>query len=126
MTNIRSTGKRFLPIAFLLILVCGLTIFCFGQKPVVKFGKEINAGNLTTSEKKKDTPIQWMEVNTPPETWTLKKNGELVCTGHPIGVMRSEKEYENFILHVEWMHMEPGGNSGIFVWSSARPDEESR
>ena len=126
MTNIRSTGKRFLPIAFPLILVCGLTVFCFGQKPVVKFGKEIYAGNITKSEKKKDTPIQWMEVNTPPETWTLKKNGELVCTGHPIGVMRSEKEYENFILHVEWMHMEPGGNSGIFVWSSARPDEESR
>lgn len=31
--------------------------------------------------------------------------------------MRSEKQYENFILHIEWRHMEAGGNSGVFVWS---------
>ena len=22
--------------------------------------------------------------------------------------MRSEKEYENVVLHIEWMHLEPG------------------
>jgi hypothetical protein len=97
----------------------------FGQKPIMKFGKEINATNLTSAEKKKDMPIQWVQVNTPPEIWTLK-DGELACAGRPIGVMRSEKQYENFIMHVEWKHMEPGGNSGVFVWSSARPDEQSR
>ena len=47
----------------------------------------------------------------------------LICSGNPIGVMRSEKQYENFILHIEWMHMEPGGNSGTFVWSNATPPE---
>ena len=40
--------------------------------------------------------------------------------------MRSEKQYENFILQVDWMHMEPGGNSGVFAWSEAKPDEKSR
>jgi hypothetical protein len=40
--------------------------------------------------------------------------------------MRSEREYENFVLHIEWMHMEPGGNSGVFIWSSANPDPKSR
>jgi hypothetical protein len=40
--------------------------------------------------------------------------------------MRSEKQYENFIMHVEWRHMEKGGNSGVFVWSKAEPDAESR
>jgi hypothetical protein len=64
----------------------------------------------------------WVNVNTAPDTWRVE-NGELVCTGHPIGVMRSAKQYENFILHIEWMHTEPGGNSGVFVWSSARPRE---
>jgi hypothetical protein len=34
--------------------------------------------------------------------------------------------YENFILHIEWMHTEPGGNSGVFVWSGARPGEKNR
>ena len=40
--------------------------------------------------------------------------------------MRSEKQYENFILHIEWMHLEAGGNSGMFVWSRAIPPEKSR
>ena len=67
----------------------------------------------------------WVNVNTAPDTWKVK-DGLLVCSGHPIGVMRSEKQYENFVMHVEWMHMEPGGNSGVFIWSSARPNEKSR
>jgi hypothetical protein len=67
----------------------------------------------------------WVNVNTEPDTWRVK-DGMLVCSGHPIGVMRSERQYENFVLHVEWMHMEAGGNSGVFVWSSARPNPESR
>lgn len=67
----------------------------------------------------------WVNVNTEADTWSVQ-NGMLVCSGKPIGVMRSEKEYENFLLHVEWMHLEPGGNSGVFVWSSAVPDSKSR
>jgi len=62
----------------------------------------------------------WVDVNTSPETWTVK-DGLLVCSGLPIGVMRSERQYENFILHIEWRHMKPGGNSGIFVWSEGKP-----
>ncbi len=67
----------------------------------------------------------WINVNTAKDTWSVR-NGELICSGHPIGVMRSAKQYENFVLHVEWMHTEPGGNSGVFVWSSARPNPTSR
>ena len=35
--------------------------------------------------------------------------------------MRSEKQYENFILVIEWRHMKAGGNSGVFLWSDAKP-----
>ena len=62
----------------------------------------------------------WVDVNTSPETWSVK-DGLLVCTGQPIGVMRSDRQYENFILQIEWRHMEPGGNSGIFLWCDAVP-----
>jgi Domain of Unknown Function (DUF1080) len=62
----------------------------------------------------------WVNVNTAPDTWHVR-GGMIICSGHPNGVMRTEKEYENYILHVEWMHMEPGGNSGVFAWSSANP-----
>ena len=44
----------------------------------------------------------------------------LVCSGHPTGVLRSERQYENFVLHVEWMHTEPGGNSGMFLWTTSK------
>lgn len=64
----------------------------------------------------------WVDVNTSPETWRVE-DGLLKCTGLPIGVMRSEKQYENFILHVEWRHMEPGGNSGVFLWSEGTVPE---
>lgn len=67
----------------------------------------------------------WVNINTAPDTWQFR-DGLLVCSGKPIGVLCSEKQYENFVLHIEWMHMEPGGNSGVFVWSSGRPDPESR
>lgn len=63
----------------------------------------------------------WIDVNTSPETWSVNDEGLLVCTGHPVGVMRSDRMYENFILIVEWRHMEAGGNSGVFLWSDARP-----
>lgn len=64
----------------------------------------------------------WVDVNTSKDTWTVR-DGLLVCTGHPIGVMRTEKQYENFLLHVEWRHMEPGGNSGVFAWSEGTVPE---
>ena len=65
----------------------------------------------------------WVDVNTTPETWKVK-DGILICSGLPIGVMRTDRQYENFILEVEWRHMEAGGNSGMFIWSEGTPFED--
>ena len=65
----------------------------------------------------------WVDVNTSADTWVVKE-GLLVCKGQPIGVMRSEKQYENFVLHIEWRHMEAGGNSGVFLWSEGTTPKE--
>ncbi len=67
----------------------------------------------------------WRDVNTSPETWSVS-DGMLICSGQPIGVMRTEKQYENFILQIEWRHMEAGGNSGVFLWCDANPDARNR
>ncbi len=64
----------------------------------------------------------WVNVNTAEDTWSVR-DGLLICSGHPIGVMRSEKQFENFLLHIEWRHMEAGGNSGVFVWSEGTVPE---
>ena len=56
-------------------------------------------------------------VNLDPETWTWK-DGVGYCTGQPVGVIRSQKQYTNFELVAQWRHMKSAGNSGIFVWAS--------
>lgn len=52
----------------------------------------------------------------PKGTWIVK-DGVLVCTGQPIGYIRTEKTYENFELEVEWrFDPEKGaGNSGVLL-----------
>lgn len=58
----------------------------------------------------------WVLVNTPAETW--KYDGDLlVCSGKPIGEIRTQKMYQNFVLELEWRHMVPKGNAGVFVWA---------
>jgi len=95
------------------------------QDYTLQFGTEVPLASALSLEEATAMPIRWVNVNTADDTWKVDGD-ELVSTGLPIGVMRSEKQYENFILHVEWMHLEPGGNSGVFVWSKAIPDEKSR
>jgi len=88
------------------------------------FGEETSSAEMLFGDSKQK-PMKWVNVNTEKSTWS--KNGdELICYGQPIGVIRSEKKYENFMLHVEWKHMEAGGNSGVFVWSNAIPGEKNR
>jgi hypothetical protein len=58
----------------------------------------------------------WVLVNTPADTWTVQ-DGMLICSGKPIGEIRTERMYQNFILEAEWRHMVPRGNAGIFVWA---------
>jgi hypothetical protein len=58
----------------------------------------------------------WVLVNTPPQTWSIQ-DGMLICSGKPIGEIRTERMYQNFELELEWRHMVPGGNAGIFVWA---------
>lgn len=97
-----------------------LAISSGAQEYVATFGTEIPWQEVLNGNSGKGSSVNWVQVNTNPETW--KVEGELLkCSGLPIGVVRSEKEYENFIMHIEWRHMEAGGNSGTFVWSQAIP-----
>jgi hypothetical protein len=63
------------------------------------------------------TEQDFVDVNGNPDTWTWQ-DGIIKCTGRPIGVIRSQKQYTNFELVAQWRHLRSGGNSGIFVWTS--------
>lgn len=59
----------------------------------------------------------WKNVNCAPETWTVSES-MIHCTGKPTGALRTTRQYENFILELEWRHLKPGGNAGVFIWAS--------
>ena len=59
----------------------------------------------------------WVNANCAPETWSVT-NGMIHCTGKPTGAIRTDRQYENFIMEAEWRHLSKGGNSGIFIWGT--------
>ena len=62
------------------------------------------------------TSRDFVDVNGADDTW--KWEGSLLhCTGIPVGVIRSRSRYTNFELVLQWRHLRPAGNSGVFVWS---------
>lgn len=104
----------------LIVLTCSLIVSAVSLSPlsaadIPQFKPLFNGKDLTG----------WVNVNTDDDTWFVR-DGLLICKGHPIGVMRTEKQYENFLLHVEWRHMEAGGNSGVFGWSTGTVPEGKR
>ena len=107
------------------LLLCfvftSISSFALAQTSMFEFGKLSSFDNISSGKRDRGESLKWFDVNTSKETWKVQKDGSLICSGKPIGVVRSEKQYENFILHVEWKHNEAGGNSGVFVWSSAVP-----
>jgi len=58
----------------------------------------------------------WVNVNTAPSTWTVT-DATIICSGRPTGELRTDRMYQNFILELEWRHMRPKGNGGVFVWA---------
>jgi len=64
----------------------------------------------------------WANVNCAPDTFAAK-DGEIVTTGNPTGFLRSDRQYENFELDFDWMHVEKTkmANSGLFVWGDPLP-----
>ncbi|WP_222942474.1 hypothetical protein [Arenibacter arenosicollis] len=88
--------KLFLKLSLLFFLLSSASVLA--QIKPISFGTETTLGQLASKGKEK--PINWINVNTDPDTWRKEKD-ILVCSGLPIGVMRSEKQYENLILLVE-------------------------
>ena len=61
----------------------------------------------------------FIQVNSAVDTWTFDDEAKAIsCTGQPISVMSTAKAYTNFELILEWKHLKPAGNSGVFVWTS--------
>ena len=53
----------------------------------------------------------------PMTVWSVS-DGVIHCTGRPSGYMRTEADYADYRLHVEWRWPERVGNSGVLVHMS--------
>src|SRR5262245_482178 len=64
----------------------------------------------------------WVNVNCHPDTFFVKDD-EIITTGKPTGFLRTDRQYENFVLEMDWMHVNKTevGNSGLFVWGDPLP-----
>ena len=49
------------------------------------------------------------------DVWSVK-DGVLVCSGKPVGyLLTKKKDFENYVLELEWRWPEKGGNNGVLV-----------
>lgn len=62
----------------------------------------------------------WRMVNVAADTFSAVDR-MITTTGVPKGVMATERQYENFVLELEWRHLEDGGNSGVMIWAEGLP-----
>ena len=93
---------------------------------MAKYGIDAQEGNLAFRPLFNEVDLTgWVDVNTSKDTWKVADN-MIICSGNPIGIMRSDRQYENFIMEIEWRHMEAGGNSGVFIWSEGTPFPDRR
>jgi hypothetical protein len=97
-------------------LVIACSLIWFVPHLVAQDNQAIDGGEQFTPMFSADSLQGWVRTNTPEETWSFQ-DGMLVCSGKPIGEIRTEKMYQNFVMELEWRHMVPGGNAGIFVWA---------
>ena len=51
------------------------------------------------------------------DVWSVNDEGVLICKGRPVGYIRTEKSYTNYVLELEWrFNPEKGpGNSGVLL-----------
>ncbi len=109
---IHRTGTWLIGAIGLLVVMTGTAVPVVGraEDEATTFVPLFNGRDLTG----------WHPINVGPETFTVR-DGIIVCTGIPTGLLRTERQYENFILEIQWRHMQVAGNAGLFVWGDALP-----
>jgi hypothetical protein len=80
------------------------------EKTMLWNGRDFDGWKLYTREAGHDVT----------KTWSIE-NGVICCEGKPAGYMRTEKDYADYLFHVEWRWPEKGGNNGVLVHMS-EPD----
>lgn len=111
--------KRYTMVA--VILVVTITLFALGagvqeqqNKPIIPKEKIVLFNGKDLIGWKLFVPDPGHDVT---KTWSVL-DSMIRCEGKPNGYIRTEKNYANYLLHVEWRWPEKGGNSGVLIHNS--------
>ena len=111
--------KRYMMVAIVLVVITSL--FAFGatvqeqeSKPIIPKKKIALFNNKDLTSWKPFVPGTNNDVT---KIWSVV-NSVIRCEGKPNGYMRTEKNYADYLLHVEWRWPEKGGNSGVLIHNS--------
>ena len=104
----RFSTIRVLCVALVGVVLCQ-GIFAEGNKTALFNGKDLTGWTATFSK----DGVKMEDV------WRAE-DGVLICRGQPSGYLRTQREYENYILTLEWRWTPggKGGNSGVLVHAS--------
>jgi hypothetical protein len=90
-------------IIYLLIVVLIISS-CSDKREMLFNGKNLDGWTIYVEDE---------SIN--PDEYFYVKDEMIETVGKPIGYARTNKEYENYKLHVEWRYPEKPTNSGVFV-----------
>ncbi len=101
------------------VLLAAVGILSLGLRAPLAVADE--PGGFTPMFNGKDL-AGWVNVNCAPSTFFVRGD-EVITTGNPTGFLRTARQYENFVLELDWMHVNTKevGNSGVFVWGDPLP-----
>jgi len=107
------TGKLLCVVSgAVLLLLAGCQGTPGSQQKVMLFnGKDLSGWKMVASDN--DIPLN--------QIWSVR-NGVIYCTGQRNGYLRTEAEYANYRLHVEWRWPGEPSNSGVLL-HAAGPDK---
>jgi len=89
-------------------VVLGVGTLSAQESPVALFnGKDLSGWMFQSKDEKEKAKLE--------NVWNVK-DGVLICSGRPYGLLRSKGEYENYVLTLEWRWTSMiAGDSGVFV-----------
>lgn len=113
--------KRWLIVVVIMVVTTSIlaTAVCAAEKkdePIVPKSKTMLWNGKDFAGWKLFVPDPSHDVT---KTWSIK-DGILRCEGRPAGYMRTEKDYANYLIHVEWRWPGDGGNNGVLVHMSGQ------
>ena len=94
-----------------LLLILTFTVSCMDKQQSLFNGRDLDGWTIFVEDS---------TVN--PEEFFYVNDGVIETVGVPMGYLRTDEEYSNYHLHVEWRYPEEPTNSGIFLHTTG-PDQ---